>query len=424
MVTVFELVRDRKPKNVKQKTGRWNRITCLRHNSVRLDSRSDPFPGLSPKGLILKKQQIYERTLRHFLSPIGDLLKDQDVSEILINGPDHIYYEESGKLVRWKKKFSSEADLNAAVNNIAEYVNRRVDIDNHSMDARLPDGSRVHVITAPSSRDGAHISIRKFKKSTFNLESLVQWGSISEMASEFLEFCVVLHKNTIISGGTGTGKTSMLNALSTAIPEHERIIVIEDSSELQLNQPHTVYLEAQPPQPNGRGAVTIRDLFVDSLRMRPDRIVMGEVRRGEALDMIQSMISGHAGSLTTVHANNPMDSLIRLETLCLMAGMDIPVYVVRRQVASAVNIVVQLSRLDDGSRRVITIAEILGMDEDQSYICKPIFQFQSKGRDEEKRIIGELEWTGEIPTFWKEVKEYGFEDKVKLTSVFETAAKE
>ena len=369
----------------------------------------------------MEKQDIYQHTLRHFLDPIWHLMENEDVSEVLINGPHKIYYEKSGRLNLSEKQFESHSSLNAAVNNIAEFVNRRVDLDNHSMDARLPDGSRVHVIIAPSSRGGAHVSIRKFKKSTFNLQSLIEWGSLNELAAEFLEFCVILHKNTIISGGTGTGKTSMLNALSTAIPEHERIIVIEDSSELQLNQPHTVYLEAQPAQPNGRGAVSIRDLFVDSLRMRPDRIVMGEVRRGEALDMIQSMISGHAGSLTTVHANNPLDALIRLETLCLMAGMDIPVYVVRRQVASAVNIVVQLSRMDDGSRRVITIAEIRGMDDDQSYISKPIFQFRSRGRDEDNRIIGQLEWTGYVPSFWQEVDEYGFRDRVQHTQVFDEA---
>ena len=366
----------------------------------------------------MKKEEIYQQTLRHFLDPIWHLIEDEDVSEILINGPDQIFYEKSGRLNLSEKRFPSNDPLNAAVNNIAEYVNRRVDIDNHSMDARLPDGSRVHVIIPPCSRGGAHISIRKFKKSTFNLESLVKWGSLDEFAAEFLELCVVLHKNTIISGGTGTGKTSMLNALSTAIPEHERIIVIEDSSELQLNQPHTVYLEAQPPQPNGKGAVSIRDLFVDSLRMRPDRIVMGEVRRGEALDMIQSMISGHAGSLTTVHANNPTDSLIRLETLCLMAGMDIPVYVVRRQVASAVHVVIQLSRMDDGSRRVVNIAEINGMDENQTYIVHPIFEFRATGRDGEGNILGGHHWTGWVPTFWGEVESLGLQDRVDHTSVF------
>ena len=372
----------------------------------------------------MKKEEIYQQTLRHFLQPIWHLIEDEDVSEILINGPDRIYYEKSGRLSLSEKSFEGNDPLNAAVNNIAEYVNRRVDIDNHSMDARLPDGSRVHVIIPPCSRDGAHISIRKFKKATFNLETLVKWGSVNELAAEFLEFCVVLHRNTIISGGTGTGKTSMLNALSTAIPQHERIIVIEDSSELQLNQPHTVYLEAQPPQPNGKGAVSIRDLFVDSLRMRPDRIVMGEVRRGEALDMIQSMISGHAGSLTTVHANNPTDALIRLETLCLMAGMDIPVYVVRRQVASAVHLVIQLSRMDDGSRRVVNIAEIKGMDDKQTYIVHPIFEFRAIGRSEEGKIQGQLHWTGWVPTFWGEVEKLGLQDRVNHTSVFDEAIAE
>ena len=362
----------------------------------------------------MDKSQIYQQTLKHFLEPIWSLMEDEAVSEILINGPKMIYVERSGKLTLSGREFENEAALMAAVRNIAEFVERRVDIDNHSMDARLPDGSRVHVIIPPASRGGAHISIRRFKKSTFNIQSLIDWGSLNEIAAEFLELCIVLHKNTIISGGTGTGKTSMLNALSTAIPEHERIVVIEDSSELQLNQPHTVYLEAQQPQPNGRGKVTMRDLFVDSLRMRPDRIVMGEIRRGEALDLIQSMISGHSGSMTTVHASTPPDALVRLETLCLMAGMEIPVYVVRRQVASAVHIVLQLARLDDGSRRVIAISEILGMDENQNYVDNPIFEFKSKGRDKERKILGNLEWSGNKPSFLTEIEEFGFQDKVKL----------
>ena len=229
----------------------------------------------------MDKADVYQKTLKHFLEPIWTLMEDEAVSEVLINGPDTIYAERGGKLTLTGREFPDNAALMSAVRNISEFVDRRVDEDNHSMDARLPDGSRVHVIIPPCSRGGAHISIRRFKKSTFNLQSLIDWGSLTEMSAEFLGLCVVLHKNTIISGGTGTGKTSMLNALSTEIPEHERIIVIEDSSELQLNQPHTVYLEAQQPRPNGRGEVTIRDLFVDSLRMRPDRIVMGEIRRGE-----------------------------------------------------------------------------------------------------------------------------------------------
>ncbi len=358
---------------------------------------------------------IYQETLRHFLAPIWPLMEDSAVSEVLINGFDQIFYERRGRLHRSELSFPSEERLMIAIRNIAEYVGRSIDEDHHSMDARLPDGSRVHVIIPPSARAGAHVSIRKFQKSTFSLASLIEWGSISEEAAEFLGLVVVLHKNTVISGGTGTGKTSMLNALSTAIPEHERVIVIEDSSELQLQQPHAVCLEAQPPRPDGRGEVTIRDLFVDALRMRPDRIVVGEVRRGEALDMIQSMISGHAGALTTVHANNPRDALIRLETLSLMSGIDMPVHVARRQVASAVNVILQLSRFDDGSRRVQTISEVRGMDERGEYVTADLYQFQAEGRDQEGKILGRLQPTGEIPSFSSEPYKLGIGDQVILT---------
>jgi pilus assembly protein CpaF len=363
----------------------------------------------------MKPNDIYRESVRHFLQPIGSLLDDPAVSEVLINGPDIVYYEKSGRLHRSDIKFPSAAALMAAVRNIAEYVNRQVDADHHSMDARLPDGSRVHVIIPPGARHGPNVCIRKFHRSTFDLSSLVARGSLSEQAAEFLQLVVMLHKNTVISGGTGTGKTSMLNALSAAIPEHERIIVIEDSAELQLHQPHTVYLEAQPRRPDGGGEVSIRDLFVDALRMRPDRMVVGEIRRGEALDLIQAMISGHAGALTTVHANTPFDSLVRLETLCLMAGVDLPVYVARRQVASAVNVVLQLARFDDGSRRVQTISEISGLSEKGEYVVHDIFRFRFQGRDDQKRLLGQLEWTGEHPTFAAEPGQMGFEDRVQLT---------
>ena len=259
------------------------------------------------------------------------------------------------------------------------------------------------------------MSIRKFKQASFNLETLVKWGSLTEESSEFLELVVLLHKNTIISGGTGTGKTSMLNALSSAIPESERIVVIEDSSELQLNQPHTVYLEAQPSRPDGRGQVTVRDLFVDSLRMRPDRIVVGEVRRGEALDLIQSMISGHAGSLTTVHANSARDAAIRLETLCLMSDVVLPVYVARTQVASAIHVVIQLTRFGDGSRRVTAISECLGL-EGENYSLQDLYRFEAQGRDSEGKVQGELVSTGVRPSFSVEPFTMGFGDRVRLTS--------
>lgn len=363
----------------------------------------------------MDSRDIYQETLRHFLQPIWHLLEDTSVSEILINGAQTIYFERKGRLNLSDAHFPSDEHLMAAVRNIAEFVNRTIDADNHSIDARLPDGSRVHIIIPPTSRGGAHLSIRRFQKSTFSLESLVEWGSLSPIAAEFVKLVVMLHKNTVISGGTGTGKTSMLNALSTAIPEHERIIVIEDSSELQLNQPHTVYLEAQTARPDGRGAVTIRDLFVDSLRMRPDRIVVGEVRRGEALDMIQSMISGHSGALTTAHANNPSDALTRLETLCLMSGVEIPILVARRQVASAIHMIIQLARFDDGSRRVQYITEVLGLGDDGLYKTRDLFAFRSTGRDAEGRISGSLEPTGEKPTFAEEVHAMGLNDHVHLT---------
>ncbi len=365
----------------------------------------------------METTELYRETLRHFLSPIQPLLDDPTVSEVLVNGHDNVYFERAGKLHRSDLQFPSVDALMAAVRNIAEFVNRTIDADHHSMDARLPDGSRVHVIISPSSRGGTHVSIRKFQKSSFRLESLVERGSLSEEAAEFLAMIVVLHKNTVISGGTGTGKTSMLNALSAAIPDHERIIVIEDSSELQLHQPHTVYLEAQPPRPDGGGAVPIRALFADSLRMRPDRIVVGEVRRGEALDMIQSMISGHAGALTTAHANTPLDALIRLETMCLMAGVELPVYVARRQVASAVHVIIQLARLDDGSRRIQSISEVNGLDEEtNSYRVQHLYTFQARGRDADGKILGELVPTGHRPTFTAEPYQMGLGDRIKLTA--------
>ncbi len=357
---------------------------------------------------------IYSESIRHFLRPVLPLLDDPDVTEIMINGYDTVYFEKRGRLTLSELKFPNPSLLLAAATNIAEYCNRRIGGNYHSMDARLPDGSRVHVIVPPSAR-GVCISIRKFKKSTFNLETLVQWGSLSSEIAEFLRLVVQLHKNTVISGGTGTGKTSMLNALSTAIPETERIVVIEDSSELQLNQHHTVYLEAQPPKPDGSGHVSIRDLFVDSLRMRPDRIVVGEVRRGEALDLIQSMISGHAGSLTTVHANTPRDAAIRLETLCMMSDVALPVYVARTQVASALDVVIQIARFRDGTRKVTAIAQSLGLDKDNQYQFADIYRYQAEGLDDEGMVRGKHVRTGFVPTFSEEVASSGFGQQVKET---------
>lgn len=364
----------------------------------------------------MRGQDIYAITTEHFLSPVRELLHDESVSEVLINGCEQVFCERKGKLERTEIKFPNEAALLAAARNIAEYVNRDLDEEHHSLDARLPNGSRVHIIIPPASRQGVCVSIRKFKKSTFELSRLVEWGSLSAQAAEFLKICVMLHKNIVIAGGTGTGKTSMLNALSSAIPHHERVIVIEDSSELQLHLPHTVYLEAQPGRVSGGGKVTIRDLFVDSLRMRPDRIVVGEVRRGEALDLIQSMISGHAGAMTTVHASSPFDAAVRLETLSLMSDVELPLLVARSQVASALDLVVQITRLHDGSRRVRSISESLGLDKDNQYQFRDLFSLRTSGTDAEGRILGTLVPTGETPSFSAEPFEMGLAGEIDLTA--------
>lgn len=363
----------------------------------------------------MQSKEIYDKTIRHFLGPIASLLNDPDISEVLINGPTQIYYEKSGRLHRSDAQFQSEQFLLAAARNIGEYVGRTIGENRHSMDARLPDGSRVHVIVPPGSRCGTCISIRRFKQSNFDLDSLIKFGSLNDEVAEFLRVAVLLHKNIVVAGGTGTGKTSLLNALSTAIDEKERIVVIEDSSELQLRQPHTVYLEAQPSRPDSTGGITIRDLFVDSLRMRPDRIIVGEVRRGEALDLIQSMISGHSGSLTTVHASTARDAAIRLETLSLMSDVSLPVYVARAQVASAIHLVVEIRRLHDGSRKVFGISECCGLDDQNNYIFAELYRFRATGTDGDGKILGALEWKGSVPSFASEPFELGHEDRIRLT---------
>lgn len=370
----------------------------------------------------MSSDDIYQQTLKHFLAPIESLLADDTVTEVMINGPSRIYFERRGQIYESDASFPDEDHLMAAIHNIAEYVNRHLDTDHHSMDARLPNGSRVHAIIPPSARQGPCLTIRKFQHSKLDLPSLVASGAVSEVAAEFLDIVIRLHKNIVISGGTGTGKTTMLNALSASIPEEERIVVIEDSSELRLRQQHTIYLEAQPARPNGRGGVTIRDLFVDSLRMRPDRIIVGEVRRGEALDLIQSMISGHAGSLTTVHANTPRDAASRLETLCLMSDTSLPIYVTRSQVASAVDLVVQLVRLTDGSRWIQSITELVGLESHQlgpeshqAYQLRELFRLKTEGIDEHGRVRAGLVPTGNQPTFSDEPFQLGLDQRVQLT---------
>jgi len=365
----------------------------------------------------MSREAVFEASLSFFLGPIRQYLQDDTVTEIMINGYSEIYIERRGRLERTDAAFPSHDALLSAVHNVAQFVDREIDENRPILDARLPDGSRVHVVLPPSARRGIYFTIRKFARDIFTLDDLIRLGSLSPSAQEFLEICVRLKKNTVVAGGTGTGKTSMLNALSTAIPEEERIVVIEDSSELRLAQPHTLYLEAQQADNQGRGGVSIRQLFVASLRMRPDRILVGEVRGGEALDMVQAMLSGHAGSLTTVHATSPRDALTRLETLTLMSDVELPVYVARAQVASAIQVIVQLARFsEDGSRKVTRIAEVLGLDQNNQFQVRDLFVSRMRGRAANGRLIADLQPVGQKPSFSGEAKEYGLLESARHTA--------
>ncbi len=350
------------------------------------------------------EREIYERTLTSFLEPISEFLEDASISEIMINGPDQIYIEQKGRLILTDAKFPSESALHAAVRNIAQYVGKRITEDEPRLDARLPDGSRVHVVLPPCSKCGVAVAIRKFGKSVFSIDQLIRFGSMTQEAADFLRACVLLHKNIIVSGGTSSGKTSLLNALSTIIPEEERIIVIEDSTELQLQQTHVLQLEARAPDRHGKGRVTIWDLFHSAMRLRPDRIVVGEVRGEEALDMIQAMTSGHSGCMSTTHATTPKDCLRRLETLAMMRGLDMPLKALRAQVSSAIDIIVQAERFADGSRKISYITEVLDLSPNGEYETADIFRCDptSGHKDADGKPL--LMYTGARPTFEEQIK--------------------
>jgi pilus assembly protein CpaF len=331
--------------------------------------------------------------------PIDPLLRDDDVSEIMCNGPDSIYVERSGKLTKDPITFVDEAHLRRIIDKIVGQVGRRIDESTPMCDARLPDGSRVNAIISPLTIGGPFLTIRKFKADPLQVDDLIRFGTFDANAARFLQACVVGRLNMIVSGGTGTGKTTTLNVLSSFIPTDERIVTVEDAKELQLHQDHVLCMETRPPNIEGRGAVTIRDLVKNSLRMRPDRIVVGECRAGEALDMLQAMNTGHDGSLTTVHANTPRDTLSRLETLTLMSGFDLPVRAIREQMASAIDVIIQIARLRDGSRRVTHITEVQGMEGDVITL-QDIFLFDfSAGVDDNGRYRGVLKPTGIRPKF-------------------------
>ncbi len=364
----------------------------------------------------MSREQIFAASVEYFLAPIRAYLEDDSVTEIMVNGARQVYIERRGQLQRTETQFESEDALLSAVHNVAQWVGREITAEHPVLDARLPDGSRVHAVIPPSSRQGTCLTIRKFSRVKLSLDDLIELNSLSLTAREFLELCVRLKKNILIAGGTGTGKTVLLGALSAAIPEEERIVVIEDTNELRLHQEHCLYLEVQHADQYGRGGLDIRQLFVASLRMRPDRIVVGEVRSGEALDLVQSMISGHAGSLSTIHANTALDALLRLETLSLMSDVEIPVYVARAQVASAIDVVVQITRFtEDGSRKVTRITEACSLDEQNRYVLRDLFVSRLHGRSRDGMLLADLKPTGERPTFARAIYDQGLSDRVQLT---------
>ena len=338
--------------------------------------------------------------------PIQPLLDRDDITEVMVNGPNQVYIEQKGRLTLTDVKFVDNDHVLRIIERIVAPLGRRIDESSPMVDARLPDGSRVNAIIPPLSLIGPSITIRKFKKDSLKVDDLIRFGSMTPEFAQFLKAAVHCGLNIIISGGTGSGKTTLLNVCSSFIPENERILTIEDAAELQLQQPHVVRLESRPANIEGKGRVGIRELVVNSLRMRPDRVVVGECRGGEALDMLQAMNTGHDGSMTTVHANTTRDTLSRLETLVLMAGMELPLRAIRQQVASAIDIIVQQSRLRDGSRKVIQCSEVLGMEGD-TIIMQDIFHFEQTGLDENGKVLGELRPTGLRPRCNQRIEEAG-----------------
>lgn len=351
---------------------------------------------------------VFDQSIKAFLGPIMHLLEDESVSEVMINGPQEIWVERKGRLEMTDAKFQDETALQAAVRNIAQFVKRTIDSQHPTLDARLPDGSRIHAVLPPSARKGTTVAIRKFAKAAdLTFEKLISFGSISPDGAEFLTVCVALAKNLIVSGGTGSGKTTFLNLLGGLLPKHERLMIVEDASELQITAEHVVCFETKAADHEGKGALTIRDLVRSAMRLRPDRIIVGEVRGAEAMDLIAVMNTGHGGSMGTTHANTPTDALVRLETLAMMAENPMPLTALRRQIAGAVHLVVQAKRLHDGSRKITNIAEVLGVDEHGRYTTQDIFRFVQTGIGDDHKILGEMRPCGVLPTFFEEIEVNG-----------------
>ena len=356
--------------------------------------------GRLPEGIdaVRLEDDVFNEAMR--LGPLEDLLADDSVSEIMVNGPEKVYVERNGRLELSDCQFTDDDAVLAVIERIVAPLGRRIDESQPYVDARLPDGSRVNAIIAPLSLSGPTVTIRKFSKNALTCEDFIRFGTWTHNAAEFMKLCVLLRKNIVVAGGTGSGKTTLLNLLSDYIPHSERIVTIEDAAELRLRQPHVVRLEARPANIEGKGAVTIRDLVRNSLRMRPDRIIVGECRGGEALDMLQAMNTGHDGSLTTVHANSPRDVVSRLETMVMMSGMELPSRAIREQIASAVDIIIHESRLSDGTRKVVAISEVTGLEGNQ-IVMQDIFAFRREGVAENGAIIGTFAPTGAIPTWYE-----------------------
>jgi len=364
------------------------------------------------------QQEIIDELLG--LGPLEDLMRDPAVSEIMVNGPSVIYVERGGRVTLTDRHFNDERHLRTIIERIIAPLGRRIDESSPMVDARLPDGSRVNAIIEPLALDGSTLTIRRFGTKRLGMDDLVRFGSIVPEATGLLRAMVEARLNIVVSGGTGSGKTTFLNILSNYIPHHERIVTIEDAAELMLNQEHVVRLESRPANIEGRGAVIIRDLVKNSLRMRPDRIVVGECRSGEALDMLQAMNTGHDGSMTTLHANTPRDALARMETLVLMAGFDLPIRAIREQIASAVDAVVQIERMRDGSRKVTSITEVVGMEGD-IVTMQELIRYQAKGVDANAKVLGEFQYTGVQPHYTSRFEEAGVDFDVRSLAKLQSA---
>ena len=369
----------------------------------------------TPEEATQLRQEVLDEALG--LGPLEDLLQDDSISEIMVNGPGTVYAERKGKLVLTQVQFSSEGQLRQTIDRIITPLGRRVDEASPLVDARLPDGSRVNAIIAPLTLDGGVLTIRRFGKRRMGIPELLELGALNEQMSEFLRACVESRMNILVSGGTGSGKTTLLNIMSNFIPDGDRIITIEDAAELLLGKPHVVRLESRPPNIEGHGEIKIRELVRNSLRMRPDRIVVGDCRGAEALDMLQAMNTGHDGSLTTLHANSPRDSISRLEILVMMAGFDLPVRAIREQIASAIDLVIQTARLRDGSRKIMAITEVIGMEGDVVTL-QDIVKYDQRGIDDNGKVIGEFQYTGVQPRAVHRFDEHGIEyDMRQLSSM-------